>query len=161
MDHVFAALTSFLDSVPNLKTVAISQGGDHAGGFTGLRLARKCMNFFVCSTVRRFQFIGSINEDVNTYTVTASRGDLFFTFTGLQLNQEQTQKSAGGMTDVYLDHGTYVKSFTSVMMHPSSVRVSMMGNASPRMHHTINWNATCPKIVPECIRRIERSNDEH
>ena len=154
-DRVFNALIDFFESVPNMKTLAISQGGDHAGGFTGLRLARKAMNFFLCSTARRFQFIGSINEDVNTYTVNASRGDLFLTFTGLQLNQEQTQKQSGGMTDVYLKHGTYVKSFTTVMMQPSSVCVRMMGNVAPRMHHSIDWGATVPRIVPECVKRWE------
>lgn len=153
LDRVFNALIDFLESVPNLKSLAISQGGDHAGGFTGLRLARKAMNFFLCATARRFSFVGSINEDVNAYTVGGSRGDLFFTFTGLQLNQEQTQKQAGGMTEIYLRHGTYLKSFTSVMMHPSSIRVGMMGNAAPRLHHVINWGATVPRIVPECVRK--------
>lgn len=154
MDKVFDALLDFFDETPT-QTLAISQGGDHLGGFTGLRLSRKAMNFFVCSVARRFQFLGAINEDVNTYTRLATVGGLFFSFMGLQLNQQQTQAQAGGMTEVYLKQGTYVKSFTSVLFCPSSVRVAMMGNKFPRMHHTIDWGATCPKIVPHHIRRLD------
>lgn len=154
LDAVFAALVEFLEETPT-QVIAISQGGDHAGGFTGLRLARKAMNCFVCSTSRRFQFVGAINEDVNTYVLQGMRGALFLTFTGLQLNQQQTQKQAGGMTDVYLRHGTYVKSFTSVLFAPSCVSVSMMGNAAPRLHHQINWGAAVPRIVPACVQRYE------
>lgn len=146
LDLVFDALMDFFDSTP-AKTIALSQGGDHIGGFQGLRLSRKAMNSFLCSPARRFSFVGSINEDVNTYVLQGSRGDLFFTFTALQLNQMQTQKSAGGMTDIYLDLGTYIKSFTTVLFHPSSVRAAMMTTKFARMHHTIDWGATVPRII--------------
>ena len=152
MDGVLNALLEFYDATP-CKSLAISQGGDHIGGFAGERMSRKAMNFFICSTARRFTFLGSINEDVNTYTRQAMVGDLFFTFYGLQLNQEQTQKQAGGMTDIYLKMGTYVKSFSTVLFCPSSVKVSMMTSKFSRMHHTIDWAATCPQIVPESTRK--------
>jgi hypothetical protein len=148
MNHVFSSLIEFFERTA-IKTLAISQGGDHLGGFTGLRLSRKAMNFFLCSPRRRFKFIGSINEDVNTYVLKGSQGDVLFTFTGLQLNQEQTQKQAGGMTDIYLQMGTYIKSFSTVLFHPSSARVSMMANNYRRLHHSINWKATTPMIVSE------------
>ena len=60
------------------------------------------MNSFFCSTEREFQFVGAMNEDVNTYTTLGSRGELFFTFTSLQLDQKQTQSQTGGITDMYL-----------------------------------------------------------
>jgi hypothetical protein len=146
LDLVFDALLDFFDATPT-KSIALSQGGDHIGGFTGLRLSRKAMNSFICSPRRRFEFVGSINEDVNTYVLQGSRGDLFFTFTGLQLNQMQTQAQAGGMTDIYLDLGTYIKSFTTVLFHPSSVRASMLSTKFARMHHVIDWGAAVPRIL--------------
>jgi len=84
---------------------------------------------------------------VNTYVTDGSRGELFLTVTGLQLTQNQTQKSSGGMTDIYLGLGTYTKSFYTVMMHPSSVTVSSMGNTHRRLHHSIKWDHTVPKIL--------------
>jgi len=154
MDAVFDEVLDFLDSTPTLS-VAFAQGGDSIGGFSGVKMKRKAMNSFFCRTDRRFTFLGSINEDVNTYVVEGTRGGIFFTFTGLQLNQPMTQTNDGGMTDIYLKHGTYFKSFTSVLFCPSSVRVAMMGINFPRMHHTIDWRATCPKIVPHHIRRLD------
>ena len=97
MDAVFDEVLDFLDSTPTL-TVAFAQGGDSIGGFAGVKMKRKAMNSFFCRTDRRFTFLGSINEDVNTYVVEGTRGGLFFTFTGLQLDQKDTQSQGGGMT---------------------------------------------------------------
>lgn len=133
-------------------SVCISQGGDHIGGGEGRPIAcmRKVMNTFVCDADRPFQFFGRINEDVNTYTTGGRRGTLFLTFIHAMINQPDTQKNAGGMTDLYLESGTYVKSFYSVMYCPSAVKVGMMGDPrSPhmRMHHDINWNRCAAKIL--------------
>ncbi len=53
------------------------------------------------------------------------------------------------MTDVYLDSGTYIKSFYTVMFSPSSVKVSLMGTAEARLHHSISWEHTVPQIIRE------------
>jgi len=146
LDVVFEKMLDFYKSV-NIKSIAFSQGGDHIGGFSGIKLKRKCMNSFICSTDRKFQFVGSINEDVNTYTSLGNRGDIFFTFTNIQLDQKDTQSNNGGMTDEYALSGTYVKSFHSVLMHPSRVKVSMMNTNHTRLHHSIKWNNTAPCIL--------------
>ena len=112
------------------------------------------MNSFFCSTDREFQFVGSINEDVNTYTTLASRGDIFFTFTSVQLCQKQTQQQGGGMTDVYLLSGTYVKSFTTVLMQPSSVKIYMMQTTNQRLHHSVSWKNTTPMIISQRHKKI-------
>lgn len=153
IDKVFDIMLDFYKST-TIKSIAFSQGGDHIGGFSGIKLKRKCMNSFICSTDRPFKFIGSINEDVNTYTTLASRGDIFFTFTNLQLDQKDTQSQGGGMTDAYKLSGTYVKSFTSVLMHPSSVRVSMMNSNNPRLHHQIKWINTTPMIIDDKYKQL-------
>ncbi len=146
LDRVFEIVLDFYKNTP-ITSIAFSQGGDHIGGFSGIKLKRKCMNSFFCSTDRYFQFIGSINEDVNTYTTLGSRGHVFFTFTNIQLDQKDTQSNKGGMTDQYALSGTYVKSFHTVMMQPSSVKISMMNSNHPRLHHSINWKATTPMII--------------
>jgi hypothetical protein len=151
LDAAFKATCDFLDT-SGAASVAWSQGGDHIGGFSGVRLRRKAMNSFFCRTDRRFGFVSSINEDVNTYLVGGVQGLLFFTFTGLQLDQKDTQSQGGGMTDVYRQ-GTYAKSFTSVLYCPSSVKVAMMSTKHERLHHLIDWGATVPRIVPECVRK--------
>jgi hypothetical protein len=156
IDAVFDIMLNFYKSV-NIKSIAFSQGGDHIGGFQGIRFKRKCMNSFICSTDREFQFIGAMNEDVNTYTTLGTRGDIFFTFTNLQLNQAATQSQNSGITDMYLRYGTYCKAFTTVMMHPSAVKVSMMHTTNARIHHAIKWSNTTPMIIDQ---KYKKSTEE-
>jgi len=153
MDKVFDIMLKFYKSV-DIKSIAFGQGGDHIGGFSGIKLKRKCMNSFFCSTEREFQFVGSMNEDVNTYTTLGSRGDVFFTFTNLQLDQKDTQSQKSGITDMYQRFGTYCKAFTTVMMQPSSVKVSLMNSNNPRIHHSIKWINTTPMIISEKYKKF-------
>jgi hypothetical protein len=146
IDRLLLSFLRFYKSTSCL-TIALSQGGDHIGGFSVTKLKRKAMNSFLCSTERPFRFVGAMNEDVNTYTTLGSRGGLFFTFTSAQLDQKETQQQGGGITDMYLRFGTYCKAFTTVMMMPSSVRVSMMNTTNPRIHHLISWKNTVPCII--------------
>jgi hypothetical protein len=152
IDPIFDLFIDFYKSIP-AKSIAFSQGGDHIGGFSKTKLKRKCMNSFFCSTEREFRFIGAMNEDVNTYTTLGSRGNLFFTFTSLQLDQKQTQSQTGGITDMYLRFGTYCKAFTTTMMYPSGVRVSMMNTSNSRIHHSIKWVNTVPCIIDEKYKK--------
>ena len=156
LDAVICAYLEFYKACPDIKSLAFAQGGDFLGGIQNANivrqtfpLLRKCMNSFICSTDRPFQFVGAMNEDVNTYTTLGSRGALFLTAPIVMLNQKQTQAQAGGITDMYLKYGTYCKSFTTVMMQPSSVCVSMMQSRHERLHHSIKWRYTVPRILNE------------
>ena len=157
IDDIINLLIDFLNNTKAL-TVCMSQGGDHLGGVNGgiwkTKLKRKAMNSFLVDVDRSFKFYGRINEDVNTYTMLGNRGELFFTIADIQLNQAQTQTNAGGMTDIYLDNGTYVKSFYSVMFCPSAVKVSMMGDTQMRIHHKVYWNYCVPKIINEKYKKL-------
>jgi hypothetical protein len=155
-DAIVDSMIDLLEDTQAL-TVAFSQGEDHIGGVDGSinkGVLRKAMNSFFIRTARPVDFVGRINEDVNAYVLSGSRGELFFTVTGLQLTQNQTQQSSGGMTDIYLGLGTYTKSFYTVMMHPSSVTVKSMGNTHRRLHHSIKWDNTVPKIISGRYQRV-------
>lgn len=157
IDKVINLLIDFLNNTKALS-VCMSQGGDHLGGVNGgiwkTKLKRKAMNSFLVDVDRSFKFYGRINEDVNTYTMLGNRGELFFTIADIQLNQAQTQTNAGGMTDIYLDSGTYVKSFYSVICSPQAVKISMMGDTQMRIHHKVYWNYCVPKIINEKYKKL-------
>lgn len=150
LDRVFSAFVDFLE-VSKAKTVCMAQAVDYLGGAQGKffykGLARKAMNVFFCKTDRPFKFTGSTNEDVNMYVTLGMRGELCFTYTQIGIIQEETQQQKGGLTETYLENGTYVKSFYSVMCQPSCVKVSMMGENHRRIHHNIKWDTCCPKIL--------------
>ncbi len=157
LDNIFDILLEYYKTIPALS-IAVAQGGDFIGGkygglATNKKLKRKCMNTFICSTDRKFIFNGKINEDVNTYTSLASRGGLFLTIPDLAIQQMQTQSNDGGMTEIYLDGGTYIKSFYSVIFSPSCVVVAEMGSIYKRLHHRVNWNNAVPLIVEEKLKK--------
>ena len=157
LDGLFDAMIDFLEAT-KASSVALAQNGDFIGGHAGTNAGklepwRKCMNTFVCATARPFKFFGRINEDVNVYTCGTRRGMLLFTLPNCAINQKQTQSNGGGMTDLYLDSGTYVKSFYSVMYAPSCVKVQDMGPVYRRMHHRVSWRHCAPKILAESVRK--------
>jgi len=153
LDAIWSSMVDYFESIDAL-TIAMAQGGDFMGGNPFGFSVRKTMNSFICSTERPFTFHGRINEDVNTYVLGGSRGDLFLAVRMVDLKQKQTQSNAGGMTDLYLDAGTYIKSFYTVMSSPSSVCVRVkFHNTNPRLHHSINWSKAVAQIIPEELRK--------
>lgn len=156
LNGLFEIMLTFLDE-SNALTVALAQGGDFIGGVEGgsfkKGVLRKAMNTFFCDVDNPFNFVGRINEDVNTYTSLGHKGELIMTVTNAAIVQKQTQSNSGGMTDVYLDSGTFLKSFYSVMYCPSAVKISEMGDKHKRIHHIINWNNCVPKILNEAWKK--------
>ena len=165
LDAAIAAMLKWYVACPRIATLCMSQGGDHMAGASGPKVrtitaTRKAMNSFLCDVERPFAFSGRINEDATAYTEGGRRGVLFLTAMQIQLNQLSTQQGAGGLTDIYLSLGTYVKSFYSVMFCPSAVKVSVIGNPRDnsdghyRIHHKVDWKHTTPMILREKHRRV-------
>lgn len=157
LDSIFDIMVDFLNNT-NALTIAMAQRGDFVGGkdndiIRGEKMKRKAMNSFFCRTEKPFQFFGRINEDVNMYIVYGSRGELIFQPPQVALNQLTTQTNSGGLTDIYLDYGTYVKSFYSVLYCPSFVTVRLMGTLHKRLHHSIKWDNAVPKIIDESFKK--------
>lgn len=150
LDSIFNYMIEYLNE-SNALTIAFAQGGDLIGGLNGnmwkLKIKRKAMNSFFCDVNKPFTFIGRMNDDVNTYTTLGSQGKLFLTISNIDLIQVPTQSSVGGNSEAYLEYGTYLKSFYSVMCMPSSVKISMMGEQHQRVHHLIDWETCVPKII--------------
>lgn len=157
-----ALLDCFIDFFIQSKfhCLAFAQGGDFIGGEgsqfgkSGFSMKRKAMNTMLCATNKPFTFLGKINEDVNAYVFHGSQGKLFGTVSLVNIEQGQTQKNLGGLTDIYLESGTYVKSFYSVLYNPSCVKIIKMGSSNPRIHHKILWNNAVPKIISEKHKKV-------
>lgn len=159
------ALDALLEYYINspFHSIAMAQGGDFIGGVGSsiwTKNKRKAMNSFICSTDRQFTFIGRINEDVNTYVKYGSIGFLFASIKYIMLNQKETQSNAGGMTDIYLDNGTYIKSFYTVMINPSCVKIGLMGDIHKRIHHNIKWINAVPVIISEDFKKQKPRKEE-
>lgn len=159
LDNLFEGMIDFLVESGAL-TVCLAQGGYFIGGVGNRnfykKVLRKAMNSFFCKVDNPIDFRGTMNEDVTTYTTLGSRGNLFFTITDANITQEPTQSLDGGMSEVYKDTGTYMKSFYSVMSMPSCVKIATMGDKHVRIHHNINWNNCVPKIINERWKKCKQ-----
>ena len=147
----------YLDKA-GLDTLTMAQGGDFIGGDESsmaqkVQTSRKAMNTFLCRTDAKFDFRGVLNDDVNTYIRAAQYGKLFLTVNFISVDQEQTQQDDGGLTDTYLEQGTYNKSFYTILYSPSCTSLSKLHDrADSRVHHRISWRNAVPKIVPESAK---------
>lgn len=153
-DSVFSAFVEFINST-KVSTICFAQGGDFIGGADnsqvrkGFEVSRKMMNVYFFHSDRQIEFKGTINEDLTSSISEGVVGNVLLTTRLCSITQKQTQQNAGGLTDIYLDFGTYVKSFYSVMYAPSCVRISAMGDSSKRIHHEVRWKYAVPKILRE------------
>ena len=150
IDDIFLSTLDYYKN-SNFKSICFAQVGDFLGLESNFYRKggpkRKAMNSFFCSINRRFWFISRLNEDVNTYMSLGHLGNVFITIPFIQLEQKATQKTKGGMTEAYLNSGTYVKSFYTVLCRPDCSKISLMvGN---RIHHLINWKVAAPCIIDE------------
>ena len=93
------------------------------------------------------------NDDVNLYVERGRRGQLFVTIPRFRLWQQMTQKQGGGLTEMYLEMGTYIKSFYTIMVAPSCAKIVTMGTSHKRIHHAIKWGSAVPVIVDERHRK--------
>ena len=159
LDGMFNRLIEYLEDA-GLHAIATTQSGDWMGGENAtvaandgrITATRKVMNTFVCKADRPFEFRGTINEDVNTYVRAGQLGKLFLTTNLISVHQEATQQEEGGLTDIYLDNGTYMKSFYTILYSPSSVELGELGYSDKRIHHRVTWRNSVPKIVPESTK---------
>lgn len=164
LDKVFNAIFDFYAET-KMKSVAMFQGGDFIGGQNGspnakaIMMRRKCMQTFFCSTDREINWVSRLNDDVSTYVVDQTRGNHWGSFNFVQVCQGETQQNSGGLTEVYLNYGTYVKSFYSVMFAPSAVKIKDMGHTNRRLHHFVDYNACTSKIVPEALKKVMGKNE--
>jgi len=160
LDKILISFLNFLDS-SGAKSDAFAQGGDMIGGANGnfaKRAAeksffRKVMNTFLYRVDRPVRFYARMNDDVNMYIVNGNRGDLFVTCPRLRVEQANTQSAAGGLTEMYLESGTYVKSFYTVMYAPYCTTIKAMGVSNKRLHHRISWKNAVPKIISEDYKK--------
>lgn len=152
LKQVLVSTVQVLEDTP-IECFAWAQTGDFVGGVNSdvVRncFKRKAMNAMFFKTGTSIRFYGRINEDVNMYVHHGKLGQLVLTETFIALHQAKTQTLEHGMSDLYNENGTYLKSMYSVMQDPAIVSLSPMGNVHLRIHHRICWNACTPKVLSE------------
>lgn len=155
INDVFNSYTDFLIT-SKVDTVCFAQGGDFIGGkdnnkvANGFKVSRKMMNLYFFDVDKPIEFKGTINEDLTSSVTEGRTGRVILTSLMNSIVQRETQAQAGGLTEIYLELGTYVKSFYSVIAAPSCVKVALMGRTQTRIHHQVTWKNAVPKIIREC-----------
>ena len=154
-DDLFCAYIDFMRE-SGIDTICFAQGGDYIGGAEnqkvrdGFKHSRKMMNWYFFDVDKPIEFKGTINEDLTSSITHGVTGGVILTNYMNSITQKETQTNAGGLTEIYLELGTYVKSFYSVIAAPSCVKVAAMGDTHLRLHHAVTWKNAVPKIIREC-----------
>lgn len=159
LDEVFKAHLEFMSISDAIRAVAFAEPGDFVGG-CGSNLnvrsfLQKCMGSWICFVSRPLHFKGTMNDDVNTYSVNGARGQLFYTFNFIMIDTPATQSVKGGMTEIYEGRGTYTKTFYTVMCCPSFVKVTMFGDRHYRIHHGFTWDNAVPKLISSRYKNVQ------
>lgn len=151
LDKYMDAMCDFMDASPKITALSFGCTGYLIGGANcqtwDERLPRKAMTTFLMRADDIQYFSLRMNDDITTSALNTMRGKLYFTVVELEAHTIPTQQAKGGMTEAYLDSGTYRKSFYSVMAIPSAARITAMGVRDYRLHHEIQWNKCAPKIL--------------
>lgn len=162
LDQLFKALMEWQDKA-GLDIVSIAQHGDFIGGANSTwkkGWKRKAMNFFLCKTNREpIVFKGRINEDTTMYVTEGAVGKKIITCMRAGLKQRDTQTNKGGLTDIYLDVGTYRKSFYSVVAAPAAVKCKTLSTAHARVHHVVDYDACTVCILGEQWKKTRGETD--
>ena len=151
LDKVFDAYIEFLNTSEDIEAVAFAEPGDFVGGI-GSNLnnkgyIRKCMGSWIMRASSTTRFLGLMNDDVNSYLINGSRGKIYITYPFIMIDTPATQSVSGGMTEVYKGTGTYTKTFYTIVLCPSFVKIDMFGDKHYRIHHRVKWDNAVPKIV--------------
>ena len=157
-DSIVNVMVDFLAS-NNIDTVAFIQAGDLLGGHERKlwqsKVVRKAMQTFFFKVDNPVYFQGRFNDDVNMYLQYGKVGKVVLSIRDVVLLTQETQKTAGGITEMYERYGTYVKSFYSVMLRPDCVKIHGMTcfSGNRRIHHRINWDNAVPKIISSDFKK--------
>jgi hypothetical protein len=155
-DELFSAYIEFMQE-SGVDTICFAQGGDFIGGgentrvTNGFVVSRKMMNLYFFDVDKPLEFKGTLNEDLTSSVAEGQVGRIILTNLMNSIVRKETQSNAGGLTEIYLELGTYVKSFYSVMYAPSCIKISAMGDGHLRIHHEVTWKNAVPKIIRESV----------
>ena len=156
LDEIFEAAVRFLKT-SGAKCYAFAQSGDIIGGMNNKRwhdrIMRKIMNTYFFDVDNPVVFSGTLDEDMVASLRCGLSGELLLTSIDMMIIQMKTQANKGGLTDAYLDFGTYTKSFYAVMMNPSICKIAMMGDKHMRIHHQVKVSGMAPMIISGRYRK--------
>lgn len=136
----------------------IPQTGDFYGGIYKNIWLRKVMNTsfydvrFLYRGERGVQdndtsmFVGILNAGL----FTGSMGD------GIVLQQRQSAKSKGGLTDLYNECKLFNKAMVTPIQFPSAIWAEKQKMNGNRVHHRINYRYLAPKLLK--VEENERGN---
>lgn len=156
LDKVFNKFFEYLDNAKAISWLAFWQGGDYLWWISNAMVKnpkRKLMNLYFLDVERKFEFKWTFNDDVNTYLYHGNRWLVFITPQVASIRQTETQQQAWWITELYIEYWTYVKSFYSVIINPSCVKISSVWEKHKRIHHKIISQKAWPMILEEKFKK--------
>lgn len=155
IDRIIDAMLDYMDEAP-FTSLSFGLPAYVIGGINRSwrkQMLPKCMTTFIMKADDKRYFHMRMNDDITTSALNNMRGHMYYSIVPIQIDVDTTQVKSGGMTDIYLDNGTYRKSFYTAMAMPSCSKVSSMGITDYRVHHEIIWNNCVPRILSDAYKK--------
>ena len=157
LDEILKSVVEFFEDT-NIDALSFSLPADFMGGVESPKLKAglfpKTMGTFFMKRDKKRYFRMRMNDDITTCLLNNRIGNLFLTIAPIMVDTPGTQDMAGGMTDIYVENGTYRKSYYSVMNCPSFVKIYAFRNKlGTRLHHQVEWDYANPKILNERYKK--------
>lgn len=156
LDKFFESICGFLDGT-KVSWVSFGLSSDYLGGAVNKRycsgLFPKTMGSFFMRADKPIKFVMRMNDDVTTCALNWPKGNICYTISRVMVETPATQKMKGGMTDIYMENGTFRKSFYSVMCCPSFAIIARQGITHYRIHHQFNWGNCVPRLLNQKWRK--------
>lgn len=92
------------------------------------------------------KWVGRMNDDTINAINCWKNGGYEMSIRAMNMTMPNTQTDGGGLTDMYIEHGTVRKSAYPVLVAPSAAKLTIKFG---RYHHKIEWDKLRPKLLNE------------
>jgi hypothetical protein len=106
--------------------------------------SKRIFNAHNLNNLNFVEWEGRLNDDLINAIKVYKFGQSEFSFKFLNTKPFETQKVKGGLTDIYKDYGTVLKTMYAILYEP---KVTKLVIKFGRYHHETDWKLITPKIL--------------
>lgn len=153
IDKLFESMIEYISSA-NLAALGFSQEGAYVGGASSKKYREGCnrlvSQMFLIDMTKKVPFRGIFNEDFNYSIDVGVAGEVALSTMLVSIKSPKRMTNEGGLHDLYVDNGVYVREFYSKIAHPGTVRIEVKGHD---LTFRTNRDSDVPKIISSSYRK--------
>lgn len=154
MDGIIKAFITFLKE-DKISMLAFGNSSHFVGGAKNKDVMKgykkNAFASMFLKTEDDINYIGLMNEDMNCNLEQVKNGKVVLSILRIKLNTPSSKTVEGGLTDIYIDEGKYIRDFYTFMYSPSNINI---GIRKDKIILTVRANNTYPKLIDENLKKV-------